>query len=281
MNVIRHQVNRTLIKAHRIYRRKRYPCMPIIFGNSFPKSGTNLLNQILYGLCKMKPYWTNYASTSTYDGSTGRKRTQLEIDHVLKKLTFGEIGIGHLFATPENVATLNQAPFVTFFIYRDPRDVVVSHAFYVTQMALDHVHHNYYANTLKSLEERIATSITGRPDVDIEFPDVSERFKPYLPWIGLDRVLPIKFEALISDQAKIIDQILNHLIQFDHSPWKMNQQEAIQILAKTIDPSKSATFREGKVGGWRNHFSDQNKRLFKQLGGNLLIQLGYESSHDW
>jgi hypothetical protein len=41
------------------------------------------------------------------------------------------------------------------------------------------------------------------------------------------------------------------------------------------------TFRKGTIGSWQNHFSAEHKRVFKELAGNLLIDLGYEQDHDW
>jgi hypothetical protein len=40
-------------------------------------------------------------------------------------------------------------------------------------------------------------------------------------------------------------------------------------------------FRKGIVGDWRGQFGPQEKRIFKELAGDLLIELGYESGHDW
>ena len=40
-------------------------------------------------------------------------------------------------------------------------------------------------------------------------------------------------------------------------------------------------FRKGIVGDWRSQFGPEDKRTFKELAGDLLIQLGYESGYDW
>ncbi len=48
-----------------------------------------------------------------------------------------------------------------------------------------------------------------------------------------------------------------------------------------IDPHRSPTFRKGKIGGWRESFTDEHKHLFKEIAGDLLIRLGYEADFDW
>lgn len=39
--------------------------------------------------------------------------------------------------------------------------------------------------------------------------------------------------------------------------------------------------RKGIIGDWRNHFGPQEKRTFKELAGDQLVALGYETSHEW
>jgi len=36
-----------------------------------------------------------------------------------------------------------------------------------------------------------------------------------------------------------------------------------------------------KPEGWRTSFTPENKALFKEVAGDLLIQLGYEKDNDW
>ena len=59
------------------------------------------------------------------------------------------------------------------------------------------------------------------------------------------------------------------------------RDEALKILVEAINPKKSHTFRSGKTGGWCEHFSEKNKELFKEVSGDLLIQLGYEKNNNW
>ena len=40
-------------------------------------------------------------------------------------------------------------------------------------------------------------------------------------------------------------------------------------------------YRKGVAGDWRNYFTPRVTKEFKQRYGDLLIELGYESSHDW
>jgi Sulfotransferase family len=45
------------------------------------------------------------------------------------------------------------------------------------------------------------------------------------------------------------------------------------------DPS--SFYRKGVAGDWRNFFSEEDRRVFKEEAGELLIRLGYEDDLDW
>jgi hypothetical protein len=45
------------------------------------------------------------------------------------------------------------------------------------------------------------------------------------------------------------------------------------------DPS--SFFRKGIAGDWQNVFTEEDKRVFKEEAGDLLIKLGYEESNQW
>ena len=118
---------------------------PILLGISFPKSGTHLLDQILLGFAKVAPFAKRVHSFyAEYEGESGRKRAPEQALAWLDSLRPLDIASAHLFARPEAVSRVTSSAFVPYFIFRDPRDVVVSHVFYVTDMEARHVHHDYY-----------------------------------------------------------------------------------------------------------------------------------------
>jgi hypothetical protein len=255
--------------------------VPVLLANSFPKSGTHLLTQVLQGFSLIGPAVNSgLPAIVTYQGDSGRQRSEAEILDDLHRLRAGDIAYGHIHALPEAVRLLCQPGYVAYFILRDPRDVVVSHVHYVTEMEPNHAHHRYYNQELHSFDERLAVSILGCPDSPVPFPDVQARFTPYLGWLNHPEVLVLHFEDFIRQQPLVLGQVLDHALQRGF-PLQVPRPAAIRTLAKCIDPKRSPTFRSGKVGGWRDRFSAENKRLFKQVAGGLLLQLGYETDDDW
>ena len=252
---------------------------PILLGISFPKSGTHLLDQILLGFSRVAPFSRRLHSFyAEYEGESGRKRDPGQALRWLESLHPGDIASAHLFARTEAVTHVCRPAFAPYFIFRDPRDVVVSHFFYVTEMEANHVHHAYY-QSLPDFDARLKVSILGRPDADVEFPDIAERFAPYLGWLDQPSVMNIHFEDLIHDRAGSLNRIIDHFLT--RVPLQASRDLLLDSLESSINPGKSPTFRSGKTGEWRKHFTDEHKKIFKDVAGDLLIRLGYEENHNW
>jgi phage gpG-like protein len=119
----------------------------------------------------------------------------------------------------------------------------------------------------------------GRPDAGVEFPDIAARFAPYLGWLDHDEVLAIHFEDLINDRAATLTRIMDHFLA--HAPLQAPRQLILASLESSINPSRSPTFRSGKTGEWKKHFTAEHKKIFKDVAGDLLVKLGYERDNNW
>jgi hypothetical protein len=254
---------------------------PVLFANSFPKSGTHLLTQVLHGFTDIGPVVdSGLPAIVIYDGPTGNPRPVSLILKELHRLKAGDIGYGHLHALPDLVVELTRKGVATFFIYRDPRDVVVSHVYYVTEIEEEHVHHQYYTQELTTFDERLQVSILGRPGLGVPFPDIRQRFEPYLGWLETPDVLTLRFEDFITQRGHTLERILDHAENRGFQ-LAVPRAEALRRLDSAIEPEKSPTFRSGTIGKWRESFSSEHKAIFKDVAGDLLIRLGYEDDNHW
>jgi sulfotransferase 6B1 len=253
--------------------------LPVLLGISFPKSGTHLLDQILLGFSKVTSYATRLHSFyAEYEGESGRQRSPEQALKWLDSLRRGDVASAHLFAREEVLQRVCSSAFLSYFIFRDPRDVVVSHVFYVTDMEARHVHHEYY-QSLSDFNARLKVSILGRAETDIEFPDIADRFAPYLGWLDHGEVLSIHFEDLINDRYSALNRIIDHFLA--RVPLQASKSLILECLESSINPKRSPTFRSGKTGEWKKYFTEEHKRIFKDVAGDLLIRLGYERNNDW
>jgi hypothetical protein len=61
-----------------------------------------------------------------------------------------------------------------------------------------------------------------------------------------------------------------------------DQVEAIiAAMQASADAGTSPTFRQSKIGAWREEFDATTKKVFKAVAGDLLIEMGYEAGDDW
>jgi hypothetical protein len=252
---------------------------PPVLADSFPKSGTHLVNQIVDGL----PNCTNYGAflASMFSSFQFRERSVENVNRFIRGIVPGEVVRAHLFYHPDNAAALRKKNLVHFFVFRDPRDIVVSEAHYLREMNRWHRLHRHFA-ALASIEEAISLSITGfvPPLAGIEYPNIAARFARYAGWLKSNECLAIRFEDLVSDQQPaVIRRMAEYYSQ--HCATPIDVEACAAAMASSIAPSKSHTFRSGKKAGWAREFTAEHRRLFDSIAGDLLIQLGYETNHEW
>ncbi len=253
--------------------------LPILLGIGFPKSGTHLLDQVLLGFSEVAPFAKReHSFYAEFEGQSGYKHSPEQALHWLDALRSCDVASAHLFARPDAVKRICSPKFAAYFIYRDPRDVVVSHVFYITDMEARHVHHDYY-QSLPDFDSRLRVSILGIPDSNLDFPNIGDRFAPYIDWLDQPDVLKIHFEDLIHDRAATLVRIMEHLLI--RAPLPANRQLILDSLETAINPKKSPTFRSGKTGEWKKHFTEEHKNMFKNVAGDLLVKLGYEKDKNW
>lgn len=260
---------------------------PVLLGISFPKSGTNLLRQVLEAFTQVGPFADrSFDVFAAFDAETGAARTGADAVRYLNTLRPGDVAAAHFHTWPEALQACAQPPYLPYFMYRDPRDVVVSHVFYVTDRAQEHVHHKYYTEVLTSFEERLHTSILGMPNAvgpdgkPVDFPDIGQRFAPYMDWLDQPAVLSQRYEDYILDRPAAIGRAADHFLQRVDT-LKVSREQLMQVIEQNIIPEKSPTFRSGKVGEWQKHFNAEHKAAFKKVAGEMLVKLGYEKDESW
>lgn len=261
------------------WKRLSFEDAPPVFGNSKPKSGSHLLLQILNGFTQIMPY--QYVETDPVRTieKGGRRKTEQEVLNELERIPRGAIGWGYVEASPEIVAFLCQPHRLNYFIYRDPRDLLVSQVFFATDMHEEHGMHRFY-QSLPDFSERLKVAITGIDRDGLYMVSVRQRYASVFEWLEQPHVMCIRYEDLIHDREATLNAMLDE-VESTAYEIPVSRQRALSVLVEAIQPKKSRTFRSGKTGGWREHFTDEHKNLFKDVAGELLVRLGYEKNNDW
>lgn len=268
------------LQAARRWGKEALDKSPQIFGNAIPKTGSHLLIQVLLGLTEIGPFVNpGFPPVNRFEGNT-----RLELDERIKEINRmrpGEIRYGYAGCWEPYISAITAPGRASVFIFRDPRDQLVSHVFYATEIHTGHGMHEYYNNELKTMEERLNVAIEGCTIPGLILPTIRERYEENLEWFSQENVLCIRFEDLILESENAIDRLLDYIQRFGVE-FSVPRSQAITIIKNSIQPKKSGTFRKGQPGNWKEHFTAENKRRFKAVAGDLLTRLEYEENdQDW
>ena len=205
------------------WKRFSFNDVPPVFGNSKPKSGSHLLLQILNGFTRIMPYRYVHADPIRTITKDGRRRASDEILSDLKRVPSGVIGWGYLEATRENVSFLETNGRVNYFIYRDPRDMLVSQVFFATDMYEEHGMHAYYKSLL-DFSARLKVAINGIDQDGLYMVNVKQRYEGVFQWLEQKNVMCIRFEDLINNRDATLIAMLDEVEKTDYKIPTPRQQ---------------------------------------------------------
>ena len=201
----------------------------------------------------------------------------------LRAIPDGTIVTPLYIRAPDFLSIYDGRPFKAFYVFRDPRDIVVSD--YFSLKKTHPIQNEYYAewrhrlNTLSQVD-----GISARiENMDWNF------FTPLREWAEVrdPRILLLKYEEFFGDGLfENTVALLEHLEISVGRPRleKILEARSFAKLSKLPGAGSadaSSHYRKGTPGDWRNHFTAEHIGQFKAATGDLLIRLGYESSGNW
>lgn len=240
------------------------------------KAGSHILSQFLEGLSTVSPFvYTDLHPIRTITPG-GSLRSEDEVLSDLRRLEPGDMAWGYIPGTERYIQEFVQLRRVNYFVYRDPRDKIISTIKYAMDIHEGHAMREYFY-AQNTMEERITAVICGVPGYTN---DIRTSYGSYLAWFDQPQVMCISFEELVNEREASLERMLSYLEDTGVS-FSLDYATLFSILNSSMSPERSPTFRRGTSGGWRDSFTEKNKDEFKQTAGDLLIRLGYESSNDW
>lgn len=167
---------------------------------------------------------------------------------------------------------------ISFFIYRDPRDVVVSLLHYMRNKPASWPTSHVYTDEQIIIDIICIGSIAnGNPPGN----GIMQLYSNYISWMQMPGMCVLRFEDLVGPsgggneeiQIQAVIKIVHHLgLQFSY--------DEIVYIAKNLF-GNTLTFRKGTMGIWKKYFTAEYKQMFKKRAGKLLIDLGYETDLNW
>ena len=100
-----------------------------------------------------------------------------------------------------------------------------------------------------------------------------------------DQYLALRFEDILSNPYQAVSKLWvllgedpNGLAEMVYQEMNQNpdadwQQAAAGKLVTNLE--------KGKHGSWKQLFTERDKRIFKEIAGEFLVEWGYEKDLDW
>jgi hypothetical protein len=257
---------------------------PKVLLNSIPKAGTHLLAALLRALPRMMFSGLQLTLDEFMFDTSRTKGTDFDrrrLARVLGSVCNGQFVIAHFPAHRELGPLIAAAGLKSILMIRDPRDIAVSHSFYVNNHPRHPLHRRY--KELHSDEARLLASIVGLPgNGRALIEDIGTRLDRFTPWLSYDNTYVCRFESLVGPSGGGSADLQKREVATIASRLNRHLSDAgIERTAQRIWSSRAATFRRGRIGDWRNHFSNEHKAAFKEVAERHLIALGYEDGPIW
>lgn len=146
-------------------------------------------------------------------------------------------------------------------IYRDGRDVVTSDRFFTQDYGGKEFD---FAAAVQSWKSDMEAHLAG-----------AERHP----------VFACGYEALLADGAAVSRSLFRFLgLRHDDALiTDLIERSSFRFYAgrERGQEDRKRFYRKGVAGDWKNHFSPEDKAVFKKIGGEMLVRLGYEEDLSW
>jgi hypothetical protein len=232
-----------------------------LFVAGLPKSGTTWLERLLTSVPGYRKWIPGYIPQTGHD----------LLPDTLTDPPFGyTVTRVHTRPRDRNVRILHETGRPYVILYRDPRDIVVSSYFYARNDAEVQYH-----------ERALELDLPAWIDMFLY-----ERLEAYLEWcIGwLEKRDPqrgavFRYEDLLRDTTGELSKILRHYeIQLadDRVEAIVEKHSFSKATGRAPGEEDAASFnRKGVAGDWVNHFTEAQRRRFRDLEAGRLARLGY------
>lgn len=269
---------------------------------TMPKTGTHLMRPLLEYLTGKNTvsYWSkeiDFHKSYLYDKNMTDLLLLLPnvvqaywLHQPIPKASFASV-LDHLHYTDDILVT--HAPFsnemenslkerntIVFFLIRDPRDWVISVIKHPPVSGVDIYGSPAGDRHFQTLDfnQKIDYVIDGTP----KYYSTLEVFNKFLGWRKSPVCCPLRFEALLGPRGGTYSE-KEQIIELRKLANALHLDVSDEYLLEAFDASfgKGTVFSKGKAAAWREYFTEEHKDHFKEVLGDLLIELGYENDYNW
>ncbi len=250
-----------------------------VFVCSVPKSGTHLLKGILTSI---------FGEDLVFPPETyGSYLLLNELDILTQSELKNKIYFGHIQYSKKLSDRLAGLP--KLLLVRDPRDYIVSQAYYwdkhkKIESSLEQIYRELPGWDVKLSAAIFGMRRRGGNEGSVLLP-VNESFMNHcINWLHSSNSLLVRFEDIVGsqfggDNDRVI-QTVRSILYFIGSTID-DEERLLDCIYLGSDPAKSQTFRSGKIGSWRQEFNTDHVKQFKLVAPGLVSVLRYEKDETW
>jgi lipopolysaccharide transport system ATP-binding protein len=183
----------------------------------------------------------------------------------------------HVHGSPHNAQVLRDAEVPYLIMYRDLRDVAVSHVFYVQRTPWHPEHPEY---------KRLSTEEGLRHFGQTLLPEFVDWIRSWHANHDPERSLVVRYEDLLDDTTATFREVAR-LFGLPDDPDTIEsivEAHRFENLSGGRNPGEDESdsfFRKGISGDWKNYFTADLKALYEAKAGKALVEFGYETDRDW
>lgn len=253
--------------------------------NTIPRSGSNLLKNLVLTIPGAK-LRGDLSYVSQVENATERLAYSKA---VLNSAESGAVFTGHIPWDESLSHWIESQEIQVIFLYRDPRDLVISLAKSITdrEAFINHLfpkHPLYdYFTQLKSDDERLLACIegvgAGQHSYQVSsdsFPHIGLVYDVFCGWRNHPGVLALRYEDLRCNALRQRMAAVRSLLEVLGLPaHKMNGIDINHYIERAGDPKRSNSFKRGLTQAWKREFKDYHRQAFLKKAGHHLATLNY------
>jgi hypothetical protein len=263
-----------------------------LFINSLPKSGTNLLSRIIdlsgyryrdVGLAATLVHGRFYYLRQFLRGALFDKNPLIIgqdlpmsisskwVGAQINNISIAEYITGHCNYSDHLYLMLKEQNIKTIMVVRDPRDMLISYAYYVAKTP-SHFLYNHYKNLTH--EERIDFTINGGKAGTLYIESLAGMLNSLNGWFNKSDVMIVKFEDIIGSKGGGNDEVQKLTVENIFNFLDIEQTKMNNVLENFYGASH--TFRKGQIGNWKEELTNKQVADLKNNIGYIMNYWNYE-----
>lgn len=252
----------------------RYP-QKVLFIAGLPKSGTTWLEKMVAS----NPGFHDLLipSVTAYELARGGSHDyELPTDMFSRFDKMLVVTKMHVRGSPHNLTVLASAGVRYVALYRDLRDVAISHIFYVRRTPW-HPEFPLYARC--SLQEGLSLFAQRT------LPSFADWIRSWHESDDSELRLIVRYEDMLDDAHAAMTQVARHF-QLDDSAKAISAIVDAHTFHRLTggriqgQQDSKSFLRKGIAGDWKNYFTPELSQLYKRKLGSFLTEYGYEDDSD-